>query len=156
MEEASILQVAKSLLPMLKNQVRFKPDELAAALDNSCYSRWLIAPSRSKPNDSGDERYAIATGVLGGFGGFLDIKFRAHDYQLGRRWFAGARLDQSNHAGDVSLSDTGQSLLLTFKPTEFSLVRGQYRRTKYALGETAHEVLFQFLFAIGAHGAHPF
>lgn len=84
-EEASILQVAKALLPMLKNQVRFKPDELAAALDNTVYSRWMIAPSRSKPNDAGDERYAIATGVLGGFGGFLDIKFREHDYQLGRR-----------------------------------------------------------------------
>jgi hypothetical protein len=35
-------------------------------------------------------------------------------------------------------------------------VRGQYRRTAYAIGPTANEFLFQFQFAIGAHGAHPF
>ena len=35
-------------------------------------------------------------------------------------------------------------------------MRGQYRRTRFAIGETANEFLFQFLFAIGAHGAHPF
>ena len=78
------------------------------------------------------------------------------DYQFARRWFAGARYDRSNRADDASLLDSGQSLLLTYKPTEFSLVRGQYRRTKFAIGETANEFLFQFLFAIGAHGAHPF
>ena len=32
-----------------------------------------------------EERYTIACGLLGGFGGFLDEKFRAHDFQLGRR-----------------------------------------------------------------------
>jgi hypothetical protein len=78
------------------------------------------------------------------------------DYQLARRWFAGARYDRSNHADDASLLDTGGSLLLTFWPSEFSQVRGQYRRTNYALGPTADEFLFQFQFSIGAHGAHPF
>jgi len=78
------------------------------------------------------------------------------DYQLGRRWFAGARYDRSDRADDASLLDSGQSLLLTYWPSEFSQVRGQYRRTKYATGPTANELLFQFLFSIGAHGAHPF
>ena len=45
---------------------------------------------------------------------------------------------------------------LTFRPSEFSLVRGQYRRTNYADGTDANEFLFQINFAIGAHGAHPF
>jgi hypothetical protein len=35
-------------------------------------------------------------------------------------------------------------------------VRGQFRRTRYAEGVTANELLFQFQFSIGAHGAHPF
>jgi hypothetical protein len=36
-------------------------------------------------------------------------------------------------------------------------VRGQYRRTSYGdRDEPLNEFLFQFLFAIGAHGAHPF
>lgn len=83
-EDATVLEVAKALLPILKNQARFKPDELAAALDDQVFSRWLIAPTRSK-TETQDETYAIATGVLGGFGGFLDEAFRAHDYQLGRR-----------------------------------------------------------------------
>ena len=82
--------------------------------------------------------------------------YASGDYQFARRWFAGARYDWSDRADDASVRDSGQSLLLTFKPSEFSLVRGQYRRTRYGVGETANEFLFQFLFAIGAHGAHPF
>jgi hypothetical protein len=78
------------------------------------------------------------------------------DYQLARRWFAGARLDRSNRANDASLVDTGGSFLVTYWPSEFSQVRTQYRRTNYALGPSANELLFQFQFSIGAHGAHPF
>jgi hypothetical protein len=78
------------------------------------------------------------------------------DYQFARRWFAGARVDRSGRATDGSLHDTGGSAVLTFWPSEFSQVRGQYRRTNYANGPTANELLFQFQFSIGAHGAHPF
>jgi hypothetical protein len=78
------------------------------------------------------------------------------DYQVGRRWFAGARYDRSDRATDASLLDTGGAFLVTYWPSEFSQVRGQYRRTNYALGPAANEFLFQFQFAIGAHGAHPF
>ena len=78
------------------------------------------------------------------------------DYQLARRWFAGARFDQSEHADDAAIRDRGQSLLLTYWPSEFNQIRGQYRRTKYATGDLANEFLFQFQFSIGAHGAHQF
>ena len=78
------------------------------------------------------------------------------DYQFGRRWFGGVRLDRSDRATDASLTDTGGSLILTYWPSEFSQVRAQYRRTNYALAESANELLFQFQFSIGAHGAHPF
>lgn len=78
------------------------------------------------------------------------------DYQLGRRWFAGARLDRSGRATDGTLIDTGGSLIVTYWPSEFSQVRAQYRRTNYALAESANELLFQFQFSIGAHGAHVF
>jgi hypothetical protein len=54
------------------------------------------------------------------------------------------------------LQDTGGSLLLTYWPSEFSQVRGQLRRTHYGNGPTANEFLFQFVFSMGAHGAHPF
>jgi len=78
------------------------------------------------------------------------------DYQFGRRWFGGVRYDASDRATDASLRDTGASFLLTYWPSEFSQVRAQYRRTNYALGPAADELLFQFQFSIGAHGAHPF
>jgi hypothetical protein len=78
------------------------------------------------------------------------------DYQFARRWFAGARYDWSERAYDSSLEDKGPSLTLTFWPSEFSQVRGQYRRINFAEGTTSNELLFQFLFSIGAHGAHVF
>jgi hypothetical protein len=78
------------------------------------------------------------------------------DYQLARRWFAGVRYDRADRAAEEGLRDSGQSLLLTFWPSEFSQLRSQYRRTKYAEGPTANELLFQLQFSIGAHGAHPF
>ncbi len=82
--------------------------------------------------------------------------YASGDYQFARRWFAGARYDYSERAIDPSLTDQGPSLLLTFWPSEFSQIRGQYRRTRYAESTTANELLFQFLFSIGAHGAHAF
>jgi len=82
------------------------------------------------------------------------------DYQLGRRWFSGVRLDRSAHATNASLTDRGVSATITYWPSEFSQVRAQYRYTKYetapSITSNANELLFQFQFSIGAHGAHPF
>jgi len=82
--------------------------------------------------------------------------FASGDYQFARRWFAGARFDWSERALSTLRHDDGGSAVLTYWPSEFSQVRGQYRHTRYAEGLTANEILFQFLFSIGAHGAHPF
>jgi hypothetical protein len=78
------------------------------------------------------------------------------DYQFARRWFTGGRWDYSQRALDPRDEDTGASWLLTFRPSEYGQIRAQYRRTRYAEGTTANELLFQMLFSIGAHGAHPF
>ena len=92
-----------------------------------------------------------AGGVESAFGYYL-----SGDYQFARRWYAGLRYDRSDRADDASVLDTGVAAVLTFRPSEFSLVRGMYRRTRYAQSETANELLMQLQFAIGAHGAHPF
>jgi hypothetical protein len=78
------------------------------------------------------------------------------EYQFARRWFGGVRYDRSARATDSHLVDKGPSFVVTYWPSEFSQIRGQYRRTRYAEGVTANEALFQFLFSIGAHGAHVF
>jgi hypothetical protein len=82
--------------------------------------------------------------------------YASGEYQFARRWYAGVRYDRSNRADDPGLTDTGGSLLLTWWPSEFSQVRGQYRHTRFGEGARADEFLFQFLFSIGAHGAHAF
>ncbi len=90
--EPGLRSVVGRILPTLMNHARFKPDDMADALDETVMSRFLIAPRRrSGPEpDAPLERHPIACGLLGGFGGFLAESFRAHDYQLGRLnayWF---------------------------------------------------------------------
>src|SRR6266567_2348613 len=80
---AELVGVLQALFPALIDQARFKPSELVPAIDPDNHSRFLIVPERDA--DGVEQRYKIACGLLTGFGGFLDEKFRAHDFQLGRR-----------------------------------------------------------------------
>jgi hypothetical protein len=99
--------------------------------------------------------------------------YASAEYQLGRRWFLGGRFDRSQRVCGIQtnpetstecdpvnrgslLRDTGGSLILTYWPSEFSQIRGQLRHTRYGEGLNANEFLFQFMFSMGAHGAHPF
>jgi hypothetical protein len=82
--------------------------------------------------------------------------FVSGDYQFARRWFAGARYDYSGRPTSSFLVDKGAALLLTYWPSEFSQVRGEWRWTRYAENVKANEFMVQFLFSIGAHGAHAF
>ncbi|MGH8631438.1 MAG: hypothetical protein ACREU7_11840, partial [Burkholderiales bacterium] len=79
-----LTRVAPALLSALKNQARFKPEELALAEDETVFSRFMIAPSRDGARGAEDPP-AMAAAILGGFGGFFHESFRRHDFQLGRR-----------------------------------------------------------------------
>ncbi|MEM7188354.1 MAG: patatin-like phospholipase family protein [Pseudomonadota bacterium] len=95
----TIFPAARRLLPALINQARFKPSELIEASSGDVRSRYLIAPSRRETAAEREARggnpeparvgisgsKAIASGSFGGFGGFFNRSFRAHDYMLGRR-----------------------------------------------------------------------
>jgi hypothetical protein len=78
------------------------------------------------------------------------------DYQFARRWFAGLRLDNSDRPFNAALNDKGGSAVLTYWPSEFAQVRGQYQFTRYAGNIDANELFVQVQFSLGAHGAHPF
>ncbi len=87
--------------------------------------------------------------------------YTSAEYRVNRRWTVGGRLDRTGRATNANLTDTGFSGILTYWPSEFSQIRGQYRFGHLALGapgdfSNANEFLFQFLFVMGAHGAHPF
>jgi hypothetical protein len=118
---------------------------------------------RWKPLRQGSYRSAIVRGELFSSrreqeGGTQDALgwYLAGDYQLAKRWFAGARVESADHADDAGVTDTGAAAVLTFWPSEFSQLRTELRRRRYADTTTASEVFFQLQFAIGAHGAHPF
>jgi len=92
-----------------------------------------------------------------GFDRTLYGYYLSADYQVARRWFAGARLDRADRIfEDLRDRDRAVSATLTFWPSEFSQVRGQYRRTTLGGGPSFDELLLQLQFAIGAHGAHVF
>ena len=82
--------------------------------------------------------------------------FVGGDYRFAQRWWAGARYEFSDHADDARRRDRGEAVTLTFWPSEFSQLRGELRRRRYAGGITANEAILQLQFSIGAHGAHPF
>jgi hypothetical protein len=82
--------------------------------------------------------------------------YASGDFQFARRWFVGARADRSDRAFNAQINDKGGSIVLTYWPSEFAQIRGQYRFTRYADQFNANEAFIQLQFALGAHGAHPF
>ncbi len=119
--------------------LRYRP------LRRSIYTHLL---ARGELTWSRREQPGAVLNAVGGYG-YLE-------YQLARRWFAGLRYDDAERATAPGLRDRGGSFILTYWPSEFSQVRAQYRHTRFGEERTADELLFQFIFAIGAHGAHPF
>jgi hypothetical protein len=118
---------------------RWRP--LQRAIYRSFIARSELAWSRRQQPD----------GLQSSFGYYV-----SGDYQLARRWFGGVRYDRSDRAEAQALQDTATSFIVTYWPSEFGQIRGQYRHTNYAEGSNADELLFQFQYSIGAHGAHPF
>ncbi len=86
-------------------------------------------------------------------------------YRTGR-WGIGARYDLLDLFRDDFMEagmkrDFGDrperiTAALECRPTEFSRIRLQYNHDETARDGVDREVFFQFIFAIGAHGAHPF
>lgn len=68
--------------------------------------------------------------------------------------------EEGHEHGDSELGLLGKeyriSAMLTFAPTEFSLLRLQYDYLDQDFAENQHALFLQFQYAIGAHGAHPF
>ncbi len=158
--------------------LRWKPLRRAIYHSFVAHSEFIWARTEVSPQGvafAGGPLAAAPVGTAKPFGFYV-----SGDYQLGRRWFLGGRFDRSQRgqclptnpatttACPVSLypntsfdythllQDTGGSIIMSYWPSEFSGIRAQLRRTRYGEGLTANEVIFQFMFSMGAHGAHPF
>ncbi len=78
------------------------------------------------------------------------------EYQLTQRWFLGSRFDYSEFPDASDLNQKAFSGLVTFWPSEFQTLRLQYKHTSGDLVEVDNQILAQWFFVIGAHGAHPY
>jgi hypothetical protein len=82
--DADLINLVPRMFGALKEQARFKPEELVLAADEEVYSRFVISPIYiDKAGTTTDP--AMASAIMGGFGGFFAESFRRHDFQLGRR-----------------------------------------------------------------------
>ena len=79
----SLKYTTQQLFGAMRQQLMIKTELLEKAYDDNDYTRFMIAPIRTK--DEITQLYSLACGALGGFGGFFSKKFRTHDYMLGRR-----------------------------------------------------------------------
>jgi hypothetical protein len=95
-------------------------------------------------------------------------------YEFRQGWRAGLRYDSMNsgapsiglvNAGVLSLADFPSlvpaspertTIMLDWSPSEFSRLRAQYAWDQARTGERDEQLLLQYIFAIGAHGAHKF
>ncbi|KAB7627221.1 TonB-dependent receptor [Alkalilimnicola sp. S0819] len=84
-------------------------------------------------------------------------------YGIAPRWQLGARysaLGLRNEVGDEDLNDSRRaSLALSFRPSEFSVLRLQLSRAKIATehgDERFNQVFLQYQHSLGSHGAHSF
>ncbi len=82
--DQGVIRTGLSLISSWLTHSRFKPVELALAHAETVYSRFIVSPSRGEGSKASNG-FALASGSLGGFGGFLHHQFRKHDYLLGRR-----------------------------------------------------------------------
>lgn len=149
--------------------LRWKP--LARSIYHSFVGRAELIWARTVTGST------VTNPFLGGGGSALIRSpfgmYASGDYQVARRWFLGARYDNSQRVCGLPtdpetttpcrndrlgslLRDQGGAFTITYWPSEFSQVRGELRRVNYGEGFAANEFLFQFMFSMGAHGAHPF
>ena len=95
-------------------------------------------------------------------------------YQFNPRWRFGLRYDELDagstriglvQSGDLLASDFPLLLpaspsrittMIDFSPSEFSRLRAQYAWDDSRDAETDRQLLLQYIYAIGAHGAHKF
>lgn len=86
--DTKLTSVMGHTLNALINQSRIKAETLIDAMDSQLAGQFLVAPVRyvhkAGEQEHYEGRYAIASGALSGFGGFISKEFRIHDYFLGR------------------------------------------------------------------------
>lgn len=86
------------------------------------------------------------------FGAFL-----FGQYQVGRRWYLGARYDYVEHPdSEPRERENSISGYLTLFPSEFSLFRVGYEHRAFDVADDLDRILVQAVVTLGPHRPHPF
>lgn len=75
-------------------------------------------------------------------------------YQLGRRWYLGARYDWTQSPADDMVAEAGPGAMLSFLPSEFSRILVEWRRIRGGTDPPRHEVGLRLSFGLGPHRPH--
>jgi hypothetical protein len=79
---SSFVEDLQSLIGTWKDQARYDSRDLALAVSETCFSRFMITAQRDGEDVGGK---SIACASVYAFGGFLSKAYRRHDFLLGRK-----------------------------------------------------------------------
>lgn len=118
--------------------------------------------------DNAGDGGACAGGITGDYRARQSGWYAQGIYQFHPQWRVGYRYDRLN-VGSVnfgpeftgvlsrpSFTPNRHSLMVDYNPSEFSRLRLQLAQDKAEQGMTDNQVTLQYLYSLGAHGAHKF
>ena len=151
---------------------------------NSALTNFKLQGEYFRRSESGALTYDDSTQVVPQFGTPINAGYASRQsgwylqgvYQFMPRWRFGYRYDRLNFGsvdngivanglgpvgGDFPLLMAGHrparnTLMFDWSPTEFSRIRLQLASDKSRFGLTDNQALIQYIFSLGAHGAHRF
>lgn len=148
---------------------------------NASYYNFKLQGEYFRLKQSGSLVYSDAAGsnVFGAVASSLDTSqsgwYTQAAWQFHPQWRVGYRYDRLNYnslnngivnnglgpaAADFPVlanhRPTRNTLMLDWSPTEFSRIRLQYAADKSRLGLTDNQFIVQYIYSMGAHGAHKF
>ncbi len=143
---------------------------------NATVTSFKLQGEYFRRNESGSLTYDDGTAVSGAYASRQSGWYLQGVYQFMPRWRVGLRYDRLDHgtvdnaivtgglgpsAADFALLMTAHNpsrstVMLDWSGTEFSRLRLQLASDKSRAGVTDNQVLLQYIFSLGAHGAHKF
>ncbi len=143
---------------------------------NATVTNFKLQGEYFRRSESGALSFDNGTAFSGDYGSRQSGWYLQGVYQFMPRWRAGLRYDRLDHgtvanaivsaglgpsAADFGAlmseyNPTRTTAMLDWSATEFSRIRLQLAADKSRAGVTDNQVLLQYLYSLGAHGAHTF
>jgi len=143
---------------------------------NATVTNFKLQGEYFRRNESGSLTYDDGTALSGVYASRQSGWYLQGAYQFMPRWRAGLRYDRLDHgtvdnaivtgglgpsAADfgplmTAYNPTRSTVMLDWSPSEFSRLRLQLASDKSRAGVTDNQVVLQYIFSLGAHGAHKF